>query len=42
HTCSGSTSGTARGVNEKGALLLEVGGRLHTIIAGDVSLRAVQ
>ena len=42
HTSSGTKSGTARGVNEGGALLLEVGGRLRTISAGDVSLRAVQ
>lgn len=41
HAGSGSRSGTARGVDDTGALLLEVDGRCERVISGDVSLRAV-
>ncbi len=35
----GAISGTARGVDEEGALLLESGGRMHRFVSGEVSLR---
>jgi BirA family biotin operon repressor/biotin-[acetyl-CoA-carboxylase] ligase len=38
----GSIDGTARGVDRDGALLLEVGGRLHRHVSGEVSLRLNQ
>lgn len=41
-THSGPLIGTARGVNEKGALMLESGGRINAIVAGDLRLRAVE
>jgi BirA family biotin operon repressor/biotin-[acetyl-CoA-carboxylase] ligase len=36
---AGVLVGTARGVDEDGALLLESGGRLHRFVSGEVSLR---
>ena len=36
-----AVTGTARGVDDRGALLLEIDGTTRRIIAGDVSLRAV-
>jgi len=39
-TPSGPLSGTARGVDQKGALLVEAAGRISAIVAGDLSLRA--
>lgn len=41
HAGSSSRSGTARGVDATGALLLEVDGRRERVLSGDVSLRAV-
>jgi BirA family biotin operon repressor/biotin-[acetyl-CoA-carboxylase] ligase len=35
----GCVEGTARGVDNEGALLLEVGGRLQRLVSGEVSLR---
>ena len=40
-TGSGRRSGTARGVDTDGALLLEVDGRRERVLSGEVSLRAV-
>jgi len=36
---AGSTAGTARGIDDDGALRVEHGGRIHRIIAGEVSVR---
>jgi BirA family transcriptional regulator, biotin operon repressor / biotin---[acetyl-CoA-carboxylase] ligase len=38
----GAISGTARGVDADGALLLESGGRLHRFVSGEVSLRLTE
>lgn len=38
----GAISGTARGVDADGALLLESGGRLHRFVSGEVSLRSTE
>ena len=39
HTPAGATEGVARGVDERGRLLLEVRGVMQTVVSGDVSLR---
>jgi BirA family biotin operon repressor/biotin-[acetyl-CoA-carboxylase] ligase len=41
HAGSSSRSGKARGVDDTGALLLEVDGRRERVLSGDVSLRPV-
>ncbi len=38
----GAMSGTARGVDADGALLLESGGRVHRFVSGEVSLRLTE
>ncbi len=38
----GAMSGTARGVDEDGALLLESGGRMQRFVSGEVSLRLTE
>ncbi len=38
----GAISGTARGVDEDGALLLDSGGRMQRFVSGEVSLRLIE
>ncbi len=42
HAGSSSRSGTARGVDDTGALLLEVDGRRERVLSGDVSVRLAE
>jgi BirA family biotin operon repressor/biotin-[acetyl-CoA-carboxylase] ligase len=35
-------SGTARGVDEEGALVLDTGGRLQRFVSGEASLRMIE